>query len=109
MQIHGDDMIASRRLQHIGHELCGDGSPGSILFVLARVGEVGDYGGDAAGGGGFAGVDYDEEFHEAVVDVARGGGLEDEYWDGEVSEDILIRRDGRSCDYHLHRGLIRRS
>jgi hypothetical protein len=44
---------------------------------LPRVGVAGDHCGDAARRGGFAGVDHDEEFHEAVVDVARGGGLDD--------------------------------
>ena len=76
MQIHSDDMIAARRLQHVGHEFGSYGGPRSVLFVLTRVGEIGDYGGDAAGGGGFAGVDYDEELHEAIVDVARCGCLE---------------------------------
>lgn len=72
-------MVTASRLQHIRHQLCGDGGSGPVFFVLARVGEVGDYGGDAPRGGGLAGVDYDEELHEAVVDVARGGGLEDKY------------------------------
>ena len=46
---------------------------------MARVGEVGDHGGDAAGRRGFTGVDHDEEFHEAVIDVTGGGRLEDEH------------------------------
>lgn len=79
VQVHGDDVVAARRLQHVGHELGGDGRARLVLFVLARVGEVGDHGGDAPRGGGAAGVDDDEELHEAVVDVAGGGGLEDEY------------------------------
>lgn len=82
MQVHGDDVVAARRLQHVGHEFGGDGRARLVLFVLARVGEVGDHGGDAPRGGGAAGVDDDEEFHEAVVDVTGGGGLEDEYWGG---------------------------
>ena len=80
VQVHGDDVVAPGRLQHVGHELGGDGSAGLVFFVLACVGEVGDDGRDAPGGGGLAGVDHDEEFHEAVVDIAGGGGLEDEDW-----------------------------
>ena len=72
-------MVTACRLQHIRNQFRGDGGAGFVFLVLARVGEVGDYGCDAAGGGGFAGPDHDEEFHEGVVDVARGGGLEDEY------------------------------
>ena len=78
MQIHCNHMVAARGLQHIRHQLRGDGRPGPVLFILARVGKVGDHGGDAARRSGLAGVDYDEEFHKAVVDVAGGGGLEDE-------------------------------
>lgn len=70
-------MVASGRLQHVGNKLCGDRRAGLVLLVLTSVWEVGDDGGDAAGGGGFAGVNHDEEFHEAVVDLARGGRLED--------------------------------
>ena len=72
-------MVASRRLQHIRHKLRGDGRARAVFLVLPRVGEVGDYGGDAPCGGGLAGGEYDEEFHEAVVNVARGGGLEDKH------------------------------
>lgn len=80
MQIHCNHMIASRRLQHVRHQLCRDGRARSILFVLPCVGEIGDDGSDASGGGGFASGEDDEEFHKPVVDVARGGGLQDEYW-----------------------------
>ena len=73
-------MITSRRLQHIGHQLGRNGSAGFVFFVLAGVGEIGNDGGDTARGGGLAGGNHDEEFHDPVVDVARGGGLEDEYW-----------------------------
>jgi len=99
VQVHGDDMVAAGRLQHVGHEFGGDGRAGFVLFVLARVREVGDHGGDAPRGGGAAGVDDDQEFHEPVVDVAGGGALEDEYWEGGVSEGGVWRggedREGR--------------
>ena len=57
VEVHGYDVVAAGRLQHIGHQFRGDGSAGFVLFVLAGVGEVGEDGGDAAGGGGAAGVD----------------------------------------------------
>lgn len=79
MQVHGDDMIASCSLQHIRHQFCCDGRSRFILLVLTSVGEVGDYGCYASGGGSFAGGEDDEKLHKAVVDVAGGGGLEDEY------------------------------
>ena len=85
VQIHGDDVVAAGRLQHVGGEFGSDGRARLVLFVLARVGEVGDDGRDAPRRGGFAGVDHDHELHEAVVDVARGGALEDEDWVGMVS------------------------
>ena len=69
-------MVAACRLQHVRHEFRSYRCPRFVFLVLAGVGEVGDYGGDTPRGCGFAGVDYDEEFHEAVVDVAGGGGLE---------------------------------
>jgi len=63
MQIHRDDMIAPRRLQHIGNELRRDRRPGLILLVLPRVGEVRDHSCDASSGSGFARVDHDEQLH----------------------------------------------
>lgn len=85
MQVHGDDMIAAGCLQHIRHEFCSDGSTGSVFLVLTGIGEVGDHGGDTTGRCSLAGVDDDEEFHEAVIDVARSGGLEDEDSEFNVS------------------------
>ncbi len=78
MQIHGDDMVAPSRLEHIRHQLRRDGRPRLVFLVLSRVGEIGDDGRDAAGGSGLAGVDDDEEFHQPIVDVAGRSGLEDE-------------------------------
>lgn len=101
MQVHGDDVIlhqrrsarrpggashfppegstyAARDLEHIGNQLGADGCPGLVLLVLPGVGEIRDDGSDAAGRCGAAGVDHDEQLHEPVVDVAGGGGLQDE-------------------------------
>jgi len=46
---------------------------------LSCVREVGNDGCDAARGRGLAGVDHDQELHEAIVDLAGCCGLEDEY------------------------------
>lgn len=78
MQVHGDDMLAACSLQHICHELGGDGSPTLILFVLPRIWEIGEDSGDSARGGGSAGIDQDEQLHNMIVDVARLCRLEDE-------------------------------
>ena len=71
-------MVASSGLKHVGNELGGDWGAGLVFLVLTRVWEVWDDGGDAACGGGLAGVDHDEELHKAIVDFAWGCGLEDE-------------------------------
>jgi len=76
MQVHCDDVVAAGRLQHVGHQPGSNGRAGLVFFVLPGIGEVWDDGGDAACGGGFARIDHYEEFHEAIVYVARGGGLE---------------------------------
>ena len=78
MQVHCDHMIAPCRLQHVGHEFGCDRSPTLILFVLASVGKIGQDGGDAAGRGGTASVDEDEELHDVVVDIAGLGRLQNE-------------------------------
>ena len=79
MEVHGDDMVAPGRLQHIGNELGRYRSSALVFLILARIGEVRDDSSDAAGAGGLAGVDHDEKFHEPVVDVARGSRLQDEH------------------------------
>ena len=63
MQIHGNHMIAARRLQHVGHQFRRDGGARLVLFVLARVGEVRDHGGDAPRRRRFARVDHDQQLH----------------------------------------------
>jgi hypothetical protein len=78
MQIHGDDVIATGRLQHVGNQLGTDWGSGLVLLVLASVGEVGDDGSDTAGTSSLAGIDHDEKLHEAIVDVTGGSGLKDE-------------------------------
>ena len=69
---------ASRGLEHVSHQASRDRGAALVLLVLARVREVGDDGGDAAGARRAAGVDHDQHLHEAVVDVAGRRGLQDE-------------------------------
>ena len=80
MEIHSYDMIASSSLQHVGHQLGGDRSTALVFLILARIGEVGNNGRDAAGGGSLASIDHDEEFHKSVVDVVGSCGLQDKDW-----------------------------
>lgn len=94
VQVHGNDMVASGRDQHVGNELGGYGRSALVLLVLSGIGKVGENGGDAAGAGGATGVDHDEELHQAVVDVVRGRGLQ--------NEDVLVS--DRLAD--RHRGLL---
>ena len=94
MQVHRYYMMASRRLQHVRHQLRRDGRARFIFLVLPCVREVGDHGGNTSGGGGFASGEDDEELHEPVVDVARGGGLENEYW-GKMSVNMDGMDQGR--------------
>ena len=82
-------MIATGRLQHIRNQLGRDGRPGLVLLVLPCVREVRNDGRDTSSAGCFACVDHDEELHQAVIDLAWGGGLEYEdygkasvYWPG---------------------------
>lgn len=78
MQIHGDDMVAARSLKHVRHQFRGDWCSRLVFLVLAGIRKVGDYGGYAACGGGFAGIDHDEQLHKSVIDIARGRGLQNE-------------------------------
>lgn len=80
MQVHGDHVIAAGRLQHVGHQLGRDWRARFVLFVLPSVGKVGNNGRNPSCGGRLASVDDDKEFHESIVDIAGGGGLEDEHF-----------------------------
>jgi hypothetical protein len=80
MEIHRDDMVTPSSLQHIRNKLGRDRCSTLVFLVLARVWEVRDDRSDASGAGGLAGVDHDEEFHEAVIDVTGSSGLKDEYY-----------------------------
>lgn len=85
VEIHSDDMVAAGGLKHVSHQTGSDGRTRFILLVLTSVGEVGQDGGDAAGRGRLASVDHDEQFHDSIVDVARGGGLQHKDCDAKQS------------------------
>ena len=74
VEVHGQDPVGAGGGEHIGHQLGGDGVTGLGLAVLAGVAEIGDNGGDTAGGSAAAGVDEDQQLHEPVVDGLAGGG-----------------------------------
>jgi hypothetical protein len=91
MEIHRDDMVTPSSLQHIRNQLGRDRCSALVLLVLARIWEVRDDCSDASGAGGLAGVDHDEEFHEAVIDVTGSSGLKDEYYENmSVIKKIIV-------------------
>jgi hypothetical protein len=69
--------ICPGSLEHVGHQLGGDGLAPGGLAVLARVAVVGDHRGDALGRRALGGVDHDQLLHDRVVH-GRGVGLDDE-------------------------------
>lgn len=75
MEVHCDDVVTSCRLQHICHELRRDGRPRFVFLVLSSIWEVRENSRDSSGGGGLAGIDYDKQLHEHVVDVIGFRGL----------------------------------
>ena len=54
VQVHGQHPVSAGGGEHVGHQLGGDGIAGLGLAVLTGIAEVGDDGGDAAGGGALA-------------------------------------------------------
>ena len=73
VQVHGQHPVRACGHDHVGHQLGGDGIAALGLAVLAGIAEIGDHGGDAPGGGPAAGVDHDQQLHEAVIDGLAGG------------------------------------
>ena len=67
MQVHGQHPVRTGAGEDIGHQLGGDGITGLGLAVLAGIAEVGDHGGDPAGGGPAQGVDHNEQLHQGVI------------------------------------------
>ena len=68
-----DNVVASRLLEHVGHQLCGYRRSTLVLFVLTCVGEERDDGGNSLCAGDLAGVDHDTELHQRGVDLAAAG------------------------------------
>jgi hypothetical protein len=73
MQVHREDAIDARRLQHVRHQTRGDGLARRRFLVLARVREPRHDGGDALRRGQASRVDHDQELDEVVVARARAG------------------------------------
>ena len=60
-------MVASRFLEHVRHQFCRDRCATLVLFVLARIREQRDDGGDSLCAGNLASVDHDAQFHQGRV------------------------------------------
>ena len=73
MQVHREHAVSAGGLDHIRHQLGGNGIAALGLTVLPRVAEIGDDSRDAAGRGALAGVDHNEKLHEIVVHGLAGG------------------------------------
>ena len=79
MQVHRQHARHAHRCEHVGHHLGADGNARRARApVLARVAEVRNRGGDAAGRGALQRVGHDHQFHQVVVG-RRAGGLQHEY------------------------------
>lgn len=78
VQVHRDDVVAARRLEHVGHQLRRDGCSGFVFLVLSGVGEVREHRRHSSRRGSLACVANDEEFHQPVVDIVGSSRLEDE-------------------------------
>lgn len=68
-----DKVVTPRALQHVCHELCGDGRATLVLLVLTRIGKKGDHGSNPPRAGNFARVNHDAELHERGIDRVAAG------------------------------------
>lgn len=84
------NVVASRLLEHVGDQFGGDRRPTLVFFVLARVREEGDDGGNPLRARNLAGVDHDAELHERRVDLATAS-----------VDDIHVILADRLCDAHV--------
>lgn len=62
-------MIASSLLNHVRHELCGNGGSTLVLLILPRIWKKRYNGSDPLCTGNLAGVDHDAELHERSIDL----------------------------------------
>lgn len=84
------NVVASRLLEHVGDQFCGDRRPTLVLLVLARIGEEGDDGGNPLCAGDLTGMDHDAKLHERCVYLATTS----------VDDINVILADGL-CDAHV--------
>lgn len=89
MKVHGDEMVATSRYEHVRDEFCGDGGSALVFLILTRIWVTRNDGCDATGRGGSTCGYEDEKFHHVVVNV-EATGLDD--------EDILVTNRLRNFD-----------
>ncbi|MCH7512039.1 MAG: response regulator [Chloroflexi bacterium] len=70
VQVRRQHAVGARHLDEVREQAGGDRDVRLVLLVGTAVGEVGDHGGHAAGGGALRRVDHDQQLHDARVHVA---------------------------------------
>ena len=73
VQVHRQDAVGAGDGNEVCNELGGDGVTAFGLAVLTGIAEVGDHGGDSAGGSAAHRVDHDQQLHQAVIHGLAGG------------------------------------
>ena len=73
VQINGQHSVGPSFGNEIGHELGRNGRAWARLPVLARITEIGQYGGDAFGRRPAQRVYHDQQFHQIVICGMAGG------------------------------------
>lgn len=109
VQIHRDDPLDAGDFQHVRDDLCRDrDARRTRAAVLAGIAEVGDGGGDPAGGCALQRIDHDHQFHQVVV-RRRARGLQDE---DVLAAHVFLDLDldlavGETADHCLAEGIPR--
>ena len=107
MEVHGDEVVATRCHQHIGDEFCGNGSPAFVLLVLSGVWVARDDCGYPTSGGGPTSGDEDEEFHKIIVDVEAARLYDEDVFVpntlGDLDVDFAV---GEALDVAWHKRLV---
>ena len=92
VQIHREDAVHAHALEHVRHDLGGNGHAGGTrTAVLTGITVVGHHGGDAARGGAAQSVRHDHEFHQIIV----GGGAGALQHEDVAAADVFV-------DFHHH-------
>ena len=89
VEIHGQHAVSAGGGEHVGHQLGRDGIAALGLTILTGIAEIGDHRGNTTRGGALAGIDHDEQLHQAVIDRLAGGVDEKHI----AAADALIQRD----------------